>query len=71
MVRRVVEEDVGTPTTTIVEDDGSWLARTVVALVVLALLVAGAVWLVRVVSTDDSTGPANQPGNVVPSAQLS
>lgn len=55
MVRRVVEEDVTTtPGTTVVEDDGSWFGRTIVTLVVLALLVAGAVWLVRALSDDDT-----------------
>lgn len=54
MVRRVIEEDVATPTnTTVVEDDGSWIGRTIVTLVVLALLVAGAVWLVRALSDND------------------
>ena len=55
MVRRVVEEDVVTPNnTTVVEDDGSWIGRTIVTLVVLALLVAGAVWLVRAMSDDNN-----------------
>ena len=53
MVRRVVEEDVVTPSTTVVEDDGSWIGRTIVTLVILALLVAGAVWLVRTLSDSD------------------
>ena len=83
MVRRVVEEEVATPGTTVVEDDGSWIGRTVVTLVILALLVAGAVWLVRALS-DNSTGTpnrieqSNNPGTndnnspgVVPSAQSS
>lgn len=57
MVRRVIEEDVATPTnTTVVEDDGSWIGRTIVTLVVLALLVAGAVWLVRALSDNDGGG---------------
>ena len=54
MVRRVIEEDVAAPSTTVVEDDGSWIGRTVVTLVVLALLVAGAIWLVRAVSDNDA-----------------
>lgn len=54
MVRRVVEEDVVTPSTTVVEDDGSWIGRTIVTLVILALLVAGAVWLVRTLSDNDT-----------------
>lgn len=55
MVRRIVEEDVATPSTTVVEDDGSWIGRTIVALVVITLLVVGAIWLVRAV-TDDNGG---------------
>lgn len=83
MVRRVVEEDVTTPTT-VVEEDSSWVGRTIVMLVVLALLVVGAVWLVRALSHDNSSGTVNNntrieqpnndqnnPGNVVPSAQIS
>ena len=55
MVRRVVEEDVATPTTTVVhEDDGSWIGRTIVALVILALVIAGGVWLVRTLSDTDA-----------------
>lgn len=55
MVRRIVEEDVAAPSTTVVEDDGSWIGRTIVALVVIALLVVGAIWLVNAVSNDDGT----------------
>jgi hypothetical protein len=55
VVRRVVEEDVATPTNTVVTDDGSWIGRTIVTLVILALLVAGAVWLVRALSNNDTT----------------
>lgn len=62
MVRRVIEEDVTTPSTTVVEDDGSWIGRTIVTLVVLALLVAGAVWLVRALS-DNDTGIGNDGDN--------
>lgn len=54
MVRRVIEEDVATPTNTVVHEDGSWIGRTIVTLVVLALLVAGAVWLVRTLSDNDT-----------------
>jgi hypothetical protein len=50
-----VEEDVATPTNTVVTDDGSWIGRTIVTLVILALLVAGAVWLVRALSNNDTT----------------
>lgn len=54
MVRRVVEEDVATPSATVVhDDDGSWIGRTIVTLVIIALLVAGAVWLVRALSDND------------------
>jgi hypothetical protein len=56
VVRRVVEEDVATPTTTVYENDGSWIGRTIVALVILALLVAGAVWLVRALSDNNDNG---------------
>lgn len=62
MVRRVVEEDVVTPSTTVVEDDGSWIGRTIVTLVILALLVAGAVWLVRTLS-DSDVGDGRQTEN--------
>lgn len=61
MVRRVVEEDVTTPSTTVVEDDGSWIGRTLVTLVVIALLVAGAIWLVNALS-DDDTGIGDRDG---------
>ena len=66
MVRRVIEEDVAAPSTTVVEDDGSWIGRTVVTLVVLALLVAGAVWLVNAVSDNSRDVPGveqNETGN--------
>lgn len=57
MVRRVIEEDVATPTnTTVVDSDGSWVGRTIVTLVILALLVVGAVWLVRSLSNDKTPG---------------
>ena len=60
MVRRVVEEDVVAPSTTVVEDDSSWIGRTIVTLVILALLVAGAVWMVRAIS-NDGTGVDQTP----------
>jgi hypothetical protein len=60
VVRRIVEEDVATPSTTVVEDDGSWIGRTIVALVVITLLVVGAIWLVRAV-TDDNGGNGLDP----------
>jgi hypothetical protein len=69
VVRRIVEEDVATPTSTVVhEDDGSWIGRTIVTLVILALLVAGAVWLVRALSDNDSgvTTPRDNIPNEAP-----
>jgi hypothetical protein len=55
VVRRIVEEDVAAPTSTVVhDDDGSWIGRTIVTLVILALLVVGAIWLVR--SLSDGNG---------------
>lgn len=61
MVRRVVEEDVAAPSSTVVHDDSSWIGRTIVTLVILALLVAGAVWLVRALSDDNHNGPSINP----------
>ena len=61
MVRRIVEEDVATPSTTVVEDDGSWIGRTIVALVVITLLVVGAIWLVRAVTDDNNGGGIGDP----------
>lgn len=53
MARRIIEEDTTTsPNTTYVESDGSWVGRTIVALVVIALLVLGAVWLFNSVGND-------------------
>lgn len=79
MVRRIVEEDVTTPSTTVVEGDGSWVGRTIVALVVIALLIIGGIWLVRQVGGGDPTpgdGPAventiDTGDDVVPSPNLS
>jgi flagellar biogenesis protein FliO len=76
VVRRVIEEDVATPTSTaVVDGDGSWIGRTIVTLVILALLVVGAVWLVRSLSNDNTPGfnpnvnvTNNNPGNNQPSA---
>ena len=56
MVRRIVEEDVTTPSTTVVESDGSWVGRTLVSLVVIALLVLGAIWLFNNVGDNDNGG---------------
>lgn len=61
VVRRVVEEDVTAPSTTVVEDDGSWIGRTLVTLVILALLVVGAVWLVNTISDNDGGVRDNTP----------
>ena len=54
MVRRIVEEDV--PSTTVVEGDGSWVGRTIVALVMIAVLVLGAIWLFNNVGDGDGDG---------------
>ena len=62
MVRRIVEEDVATPTTTVVDSDGSWIGRTIVALVIITLLVVGAIWLVRAVSNNDTPNLNPNPG---------
>ncbi len=51
MARRIVEEDV--PSTTVVGSDGSWVGQTIVALVVIALLVVGAVYLFNNVGDGD------------------
>jgi negative regulator of sigma E activity len=77
-----VEEDVATPTNTVVTDDGSWIGRTIVTLVIVALVVVGAIWLVRALSDNNGThvntpdvnvtqndqpSQNNQPSNVLPS----
>ena len=69
MVRRIVEEDVVTPSSTVVEDDGSWIGRTIVTLVILALVVAGAIWLVRAVSNDDTPGLNDNDGGGINNEQ--
>jgi hypothetical protein len=58
VARRIIEEDttVTTPNSTYVESDGSWVGRTIVALVVIALLVLGAVWLFNNVGDTDGGG---------------
>ena len=57
MARRIVEEDVSTPTsTTVLEGDGSWVGRTIVSLVLIALLVLGAIWLFNNVGDGDGVG---------------
>ena len=63
MVRRVIEEDVTTPSTTVVHEDGSWVGRTIVTLVVLALVVAGAIWLVRTLSDNTGDGGGDTTNN--------
>ena len=60
MVRRIVEEDVTTPSTTVVEGDGSWVGRTIVSLVLIALLVLGAVWLFNNVGDGDGAGDTRE-----------
>lgn len=53
MARRIIEEDVSTPSsTTVLEGDGSWVGRTIVSLVLIALLVLGAIWLFNNVGND-------------------
>ncbi|HVE99211.1 MAG TPA: hypothetical protein VNA12_08535 [Mycobacteriales bacterium] len=56
MVRRIVEEDISSPSTTVVEGDGSWVGRTIVALVMIALLVLGAIWLFNNIGDGDGDG---------------
>jgi hypothetical protein len=56
-----VEEHV-TESPTVIERDDSWLGRTIVALVVIALLVVGTVWLVR--SIGDNNNSPNLPDDV-------
>ncbi len=53
MVRRVVEEDI-TDSPTVVERDDSWIGRMLVTLVVIALLVVGAIWLVNAMGDSDN-----------------
>jgi hypothetical protein len=56
VARRIVEEDVSTPTsTTVLEGDGSWVGRTIVSLVLIALLVLGAIWLFNNVGDGNGT----------------
>jgi flagellar biogenesis protein FliO len=64
VVRRIVEEDVTTPSTTVVESDGSWVGRTLVSLVVIALLVVGAIWLFNNVGDNDNNGGRDKNINV-------
>ena len=62
MARRIIEEDTTTtPNTTYVDSDGSWVGRMIVALVVIALLVLGAVWLFNNVGDGDGGGRDNGP----------
>lgn len=69
MVRRVVEEDVTTPDATVIHDDSSWVGRTIVTLVILALLVIGAVWLVRALSDNNGNTTINPNPNVTQNQQ--
>ena len=62
MARRIIEEDTTTTSSpTYVESDGSWVGRTIVALVVIALLVLGAVWLFN--NVGDGGGVDGRDGN--------
>ena len=65
MARRIVEEDVTTtPTsTTVMEGDGSWVGRTIVSLVLIALLVLGAIWLFNNIGDGDGTGDNRETEN--------
>lgn len=65
MARRIVEEDVTTPSSTYVESDGSWVGRTIVSLVVIALLVAGAIWLFNNIGDGDGNGGTGDTTNNV------
>jgi len=57
VARRIVEEDVSSPSsTTIMEGDGSWVGRTIIALVLIAVLVLGAIWLFNNVGDGDGVG---------------
>ena len=70
MSRRVIEEEVRTTpvdSTTYVEDDASWAGRTIALIVLVALLIVGAIWLVNYVGNDNDGGPSiNQPNNEGP-----
>lgn len=63
VVRRIVEEDVSTPTTTVVDSDGSWVGRTIVALALIAVLVLGAIWLFNNVGDGDGAGDNRETEN--------
>ena len=54
MVRRIITEDIAAPSTTVVEGDGSWVGRTIVALVAIAALVFGGIWLVNAAPWDNN-----------------
>ena len=58
MARRIIEEDDG-PSTTVVDGDGSWIGRTIVALALIALLVIGAIYLFNNVGDDGDGGGTN------------
>ncbi|HVF19106.1 MAG TPA: hypothetical protein VNA14_02570 [Mycobacteriales bacterium] len=55
MARRIIEEDVSSPSA-VVEGDGSWVGRTIVSLVLIAVLVLGAIWLFNNVGDGDGVG---------------
>ena len=56
MARRIIEEDTTTAGATVVEGDGSWVGRTIVALVVIALLTLGAIYLFNNIGDGDGNG---------------
>lgn len=59
MARRIIEEDT-TVGATVVEGDGSWVGRTIVALVVIALLTLGAIYLFNNIGDGDGGGVGNE-----------
>ena len=65
MARRIIEEDVTTTpsSTTVMEGDGSWVGRTIVSLVLIALLVLGAIWLFNTVGDGDGAGDTRDTEN--------
>jgi hypothetical protein len=62
VARRIVEEEVRTTPadTTYIDDDASWAGRTIALIVLVALLIVGAIWLVNSVGDEDA-GTTNTP----------
>ena len=60
MARRIIEEDTTVAGTTVVEGDGSWVGRTIVALVVIALLTLGAIYLFNNIGDGDGAGDGRE-----------